>query len=409
MYRLTGVPKNHDWGSSSAIPRFLGAGEDGQPWAELWFGAHPLGAAVLSPVQQGRDVAGAATAHDLPAEIAENPLRTLGPSTRLMFGDELPYLVKLIAPARALSLQVHPGRSQAATGFSEESRGGLPVGARNRTYQDPTHKPEMLYAITRFEALVGFAVRRQARDRLEGLDCALASRLSLRLRLATGRGIKPVVSWILDPEDGPSRDEIASFASACEARLAAGSSPDPALDATIARLQREFPGEAGIAICFLMNHLVVEPGNAVFVPTGTVHSYQRGLGLEVMANSDNVVRAGLTSKHVDRRLFLETALFDGLPPTRIAPEHPVPGINLFRSPVEDFELSVASPSSPGAAHPLPLRGTGPRVLVALEGRVTAETRLGRVDLHRGEAAFVPDFDGPVLLSGDGQVAQVSVP
>lgn len=415
MFRLNGVTRNHDWGSPDAIPHFLGADPDGDPWAELWFGAHPLGPATLSPpLSQSAPPTSSTTSSSgrqrtLPEEIARAPQRTLGPSTQLMFGDELPYLVKLIAPARALSLQVHPGRTQAADGYADENQRGLALGAPTRAYQDPTHKPEMLYAITRFEALVGFAVRRQARERLEGLDCVLASRLSLRLRFATGRGVKPVVAWILDPQDGPTPEEIADFAAACAARVATGKSPAPDLDATIVRLQQEFPGEAGIAICFLMNHVVVDPGKAIFVPTGTVHSYQRGLGLEVMANSDNVVRAGLTSKHVDRRLFLDTALFDGLPPTRIAPEHPIPGINLFRSPVEDFELSVASPAAPGATSPLPIPGTGPRILVALEGSLTAETRLGSIEMHRGQAAFVPDFDGPVLVTGDGQIAQVSVP
>lgn len=437
MYRITGVSKNHDWGSPTLLPAFLGEDVAGTPWAEQWFGAHPLGPAQLSApgqtakgpradVEPEPDAAVNAQVQithradspseavkdrnlDLRALIESDPLSTLGQSTRLMFGDELPYLVKLIAPARALSLQVHPGRSQACTGFTRENTAGIPIGSRRRIYQDPTHKPEMLYAITRFEALVGFAVRRQVRSRLEGLDCSLASRLSLRLRLATGRGIKPVVSWILDDEDGPQPEEVAGFAAACARRLKDGLSPEPEVDATIERLQTQFPGEAGIIMCFLMNHVVVEPGNAVFVPTGTVHSYQHGLGLEVMANSDNVVRAGLTSKHIDRRLFLDTASFDGLPPTRIAPEHPVPGIDLFRSPVEDFELCVASPSTAGASHPLALRGTGPRILVGLDGALRAQTRLGDVSLSRGEAVFVPDFDGPILLSGSGRCAQVSVP
>ncbi len=406
MERLTGVTKNHDWGSTTLIPHFLGEDEDGLPWAEQWFGAHPLGPAQLD------DAAGTgagSTPADLRALIQSDPALYLGPSTRFMLGDELPYLVKLIAPARALSLQVHPGRTQAIRGFEREEASGTPIGSPQRLYQDTTHKPEMLYGLTKFEALVGFAVRREARQRLEGLDCPLASRLSRRLLMAAGRGVKPVISWLMDPEEGPSPQEVAQFAAACKQRLEAGASPDAGLDATIVSLQEQFPGQAGIIICFLMNHLEVDPGEAVFVPTGTVHSYQKGLGLEVMANSDNVIRAGLTSKTVSPQLFLETASFDALPPTRIAPEHPVPGINLFRSPVEDFELSVATPNAPGAASPLPLRGTGPRVLVGLEGQVHAQTAASRLTLGRGEAAFVPDSAGPVLVSGDGQIAQVSVP
>ncbi len=396
MDRLAGPVKHHDWGSTDKIPAFTGQPGDGRPWAEQWFGAHPLGPAVTP---EG----------DLPSLIARDPGGMLGASTRFAFGDSLPYLVKLIAPARALSLQVHPGRSLAAEGFARESRSAVPVGDPNRVFQDTTHKPEMLYALTPFEALVGFCVRRQAGQRLEGLDCALATRLSRRLRLAAGRGVKPVVSWLLDPEDGPTPEDVAEFAAACQERLLSGHSPEEEIDQAVVRLQQQYPGDPSLLLAFLMNSLQIDPGEALFIPTRTVHSYQSGLGLEVMANSDNVIRAGLTSKHVDRQLFLDTASFDGVPPTRIAPEQPTPGIHLFRSPVEDFELTVADVGGEGEPQPLVLPGTGPRTLVGLRGQVEAMTRAGSVVLAQGQAAFVPDSDGPVLLRGTGALAQVSVP
>lgn len=397
MNKLRGVPKNHDWGSKHLIPEFLGEQPNGVPVAEIWFGAHPLGPAVLP------------TGSDLRTEIRSQPDRMLGPSARLLLGDQLPYLVKLIAPAKALSLQVHPGRTAAAEGFVQEEEAGFALGAAGRTFQDATHKPEMLFALTRFDALVGFCVRRQARDRLEGLDSALAGKLSRRLLLATGRGIKPVVSWILDPESGPTTEEIEEFAGDCERRLEQGNSPEPVIDETILQLQKDFPGDAGIAVAFLMNHVRLSAGEAVFIPTGTIHSYQSGLGLEVMANSDNVIRAGLTSKHVDKGLFLELALFDGFPPTRIAPEHPVPGINHFRSPVEDFELTVATPGSEGAPSPLRLPGSGPRIVVGLDGVVFVRTRTGTATIRKGEALFLSDEAGQTILEGAGTLAQCSVP
>lgn len=403
MERLSGAVKNHDWGSVNLIPAFIGATIDGAPWAEQWFGAHPLGPSILAGADAG------ANAGDLAQLIQSDPGATLGTSTRYMFGDQLPYLVKFIAPRKALSLQVHPGRALAAQGFAEESRRMLPTDSALRNFQDATHKPEMLYALTQFEALVGFGVRRQMRDRLEGLEGTLAGRLSRRLLLAAGRGVKPVVSWILDPEDGPTSQQVAEFAASCDARLKAGSSPEPAIDATITRLQADFPGEAGIVLCFLMNHIQLNAGEALFVPTGTIHSYQSGLGLEVMANSDNVIRAGLTPKHIDTQLFLDSSTFDGVPPTRIAPEHPRVGINLFRSPVEDFELSVATPSTFGCANPLPIPGTGPRILVGLDQEVTATTRAGSLIISKGQAVFVGDEDGPLILEGAGSLAQVSVP
>lgn len=397
MERIWGDVKRHDWGSEHLIPDFVGRPTDGTPWAEQWFGAHPLGPSGLGDGQ------------DLAQRINANPHATLGASTRNMFGDQLPYLVKFIAPRKALSLQVHPGRSLAAQGFAAETSRGLPLDSPSRTFKDTTHKPEMLYALTPFEALVGFGVRRQMRDRLEGLGGSLAGRLSRRLLLAAGRGVKPVVSWILDPEDGPTPSQVEEFAQACGARLAAGDSPEPAIDQTVVQLQQEFAGEPGILLCFLMNHVALEPGETLFIPTGIIHSYQRGLGLEVMANSDNVIRAGLTSKHVNPHLFSDVSTFDGIPPTRIAPEHPRVGVDLFRSPVEDFELSVAAPSTPGCSQPLPLPGTGPRILVGLDGGVTATAHTGSLTIARGQAAFIPDEDGPLILEGSGRIAQVSVP
>ncbi|WP_099332601.1 mannose-6-phosphate isomerase, class I [Actinomyces minihominis] len=397
MDRITGVTKNHDWGSSTLIPEFLGTTGSGEPWAEQWFGAHELGPAQLESGSNLRD------------QIECAPAVMLGPSTQLMFGDQLPYLVKLIAPTLALSLQVHPGRNLAAQGFAHEDASGVPVDSPQRIFKDTTHKPEMLYALTEFEALVGFAVRRRARERLEGLNSTLASRLARRLRLATGRGIKPVISWILDPEEGPRPEEVAEFARACGARLASGESPEPEIDSIVVRLQEQFPGESGIIMCSLMNYVSLAPGSALFVPTGIVHSYQSGLGLEVMANSDNVIRAGLTSKRIDPELFLDTATFDGLPPTLIAPEHPLPGINRFRSPVEDFELSVAASPVPNTSEPIRMPGTGPRVLVGLEGRIQVQTLQGDTELRQGQALFVPDCDGPILVTGQGRVAEVSVP
>lgn len=397
MERLAGASKHHDWGSTDAIPRFLGLEAQSDPWAELWFGAHPLGPSTTP---------GGLTLDEV---IRRDPTGTLGLSTQHTLGNELPYLVKLIAPAQSLSLQVHPTRTRAAQGYVEEEKLGIPQDDPSRNFPDATHKPEILYALTETDALIGFSVRRQARRRLDGLGGTLSARLARRLTLATGRGLRPVISWILDGEDGPTVEEISQFALACAERLAAGTSPVPYIDQTVVRLQQLFPGDPGIVIAFLMNDIHLSPGEAVFVPTGTIHAYQKGLGLEVMANSDNVVRAGLTSKHVDADLFLELSPFDGLPATRIAPEHPIPGVNLFRSPVEDFELAVATPGDSRARNPLPVPGTGPRILVALAGNTQVKTRDETISLFRGEAAFVPDSDGQIVLAGQGKVAVVTVP
>lgn len=390
MERILGFPKPYAWGSPDTIPHFLGQDGGDDPVAELWFGAHPQGPAI--PEHSA----------DLRTLITGDPTRWLGPSTIYAFGEELPYLMKLIAPATPLSLQVHPDKSQAQAGFLEEVN---PIDSPVRVYHDANHKPELLYAIDTFDVLAGFAVRRRVRTLLDGLDSSLAHRMGRRLRFTTGRGMRSVVTWLLDDDSRPTPAELNSFAVACQSRLDDGTSPAPLLDTMVVRLYEAFPADPGVAVAFLMNPVRLEAGEAIYIPPGMLHSYQCGFGLEVMANSDNVIRAGLTAKHIDSELLIETADFNPHPVIRLAPEKPAPGVAKFFAPVEDFQLTVATVSG----NEIPLGGEGPRLIMALEGDVEAWCRESRLLLHQGECIFVADAEGPLVISGTGSVAQCSVP
>ncbi len=393
MIRIEGHPQHYDWGSFTAIPGLLRMPPATEPLAELWFGSHPLGSATTGDGSRLVDL------------IAAEPDRFLGPSTRYAFGDELPFMAKLLGIAKPLSLQVHPSKQQAQAGFLAENALGIPQDDRRRIYHDWNHKPELLYAIGDFEALVGFSVRRQVRELLDGVDAPLAGRMMRRLRLATGRGLRPVVSWLLHPEDGPSAEEINEFAAACWQRLESGHSPAPLLDQTVKRLADFFPGDPGVAVGFLMNPVRLSGGEALYLAPRTLHSYQSGLALELLANSDNVIRAGLTSKHVDRQQLIEIGDFDAYPPTRIAPEFPTRRTSRFYSPVEDFLLTVVRLKD----ETTPLSSTGPRVVICLEGSPALMSREGEVQLDPGEALFITDAEGPVVASGNGRLAVCSVP
>lgn len=392
MLRVEGHPQHYPWGSPTALPKFLGAEPSGKPEAELWFGAHPLGSARADELR-------------LVDLISAAPGRFLGPSTQYMFGDTLPYLLKLIAPEEPLSLQVHPNKSRAETGFAADEAAGVRLSDPKRTYRDMNHKPEMLYALSDFTLLVGFAARRQVRALLENLDSPLAARLNRRLRLAAGRGMKPVVDWLLSADSAPDPGDIASFAEACRIRLSSGDSPSPLLDGIVYDLWRAYPGDPAVVVAFLMNPVRLTKGEAIYLPPRTLHSYLKGFGLEVMANSDNVVRAGLTEKHVDRNELLEVGEFDAHPPTRIAPEYPAPGLQRYYAPVEDFELTIVTLDG----ETLPLLGSGPRLVLCLDGNPTVMTREGEMELARGECAFITDSEGPALCSGTGVLAQSAVP
>lgn len=399
MLGLKPTTREYAWGSTTEIPTFLGVPASGRPIAEAWFGAHPAAPARVP----GADGAW----RSLAELVREDPSAVLGPDVVARFGPQLPYLLKVIAAERALSLQVHPDRDQARAGFAAEEAAGVPRDAPQRVYPDANHKPELLYALTTFEAMVGFRAPRRAAELLADLDVALVQRLR---GILTGRpdasGMASAFSLLLDEETRPPHQEIQEVAQACAARLERGS-PSPRADATVVRLAAEYPGDPGVVTSLLLNPVTLQPGEALFVPAGAVHTYQSGTGVELMANSDNVLRAGLTSKHIDIPALLRTVDCVAAPPIRIAPEVFYGATRVYYAPVDDFELSVTEVAN-GGTHPLP--GRGPRVLLCLDGDLAVEgLRDGEIALSRGQAAFAPASDGGLRVAGHGTLAQADVP
>ncbi|WP_448629996.1 mannose-6-phosphate isomerase, class I [Cellulomonas soli] len=398
MYRLSHVLQQYAWGSPTAIPELLGLPVDGSPVAEAWFGAHPSSPAHAHTAQ------GAVPLDEL---IAQDPERHLGTGVTQRFGDHLPYLLKVISAQAPLSLQVHPSPERARAGFVREEAAGIPVGAPHRNYRDRNHKPELVYALTQFEAMVGFRAPRRAAELLTDLDTPLAVELtSLLMADSTSAGVRTAFEWLLDPRTRPGQTEVAQFVEACTRRLASGS-PSPRTDRTVMQLAAAYPGDAGAVTSVLLNPVTLQPGEALFVPAGAVHAYLQGTGIEVMANSDNVLRAGLTAKHVDLPELLANLDCVAAPPIRIAPEHVFTSTEIFYAPVDDFELSVTRLQE-GAPTRVP--GRGPRVLLCLSGAVdVVADGDGTVHLTQGQAAFVPSAEGPITASGQGVLVQADVP
>ncbi|MGO3796988.1 MAG: mannose-6-phosphate isomerase, class I [Pauljensenia sp.] len=457
MKKLTGWAKHDDWGSVDDIPGFLGQEPDGSPCSELWFGAHPDGPTLT------------ADGTTLAQRVSADPAEMLGRGLVYAFGPQLPYLAKVIATSKPLSLQVHPTKEIAREGYLREDILGIPRTDPDRTYRDMNHKPEMLYALTEFEALVGFRVPRRARQLLEGLDCPLAENLHQRLRLATVRGgLRSLVAWLFDPDSPVTPEAIDQFVRASAERLARGDSPSVRTDRMVASLAEIHPGDPGIIVAFLMNPVSLRPGECVYIPPRMIHSYQSGMGIEVMASSDNVVRAGLTAKHVDAAQLVEIAEFSALPPVRVAPEHPTRATDRFLAPAQEFQLSVTTLGAHGtrgghraeaeegggvAAHRVAdgidesgahredvllreggsrggnegeggARGTdvveetvpgeGPRIVFVTEGQVTLRTEVpcgsaAELTLHRGEVAFVAACERALSASGHGRIIQCAAP
>lgn len=397
MFPLTGAIQNFPWGSPAAIPEFTGLSLTGEPVAEMWFGAHPRGPAALP---------GGRTLHQ---HIIDHPQSALGADVIARFGPELPYLLKLIAPASPLSMQVHPNLTQARDGHRRAQRGGpdAPVD-----YVDTNHKPELVYALTRFETLCGFRAPRRAVELLEGLDHPITTRAARILAdLPTAAGMRTAFAHVLTTASPADAHEVAAQ---CRARMAAGTSPSERTDGVVRRLDEAFPGDRGVIAALLLNPVTLQPGQVMYVPAGAVHAYLEGFGVEIMANSDNVLRAGLTQKNIDVPELLAIVDPVAAPPIRLAGEQFGEHTTTYYAPVDDFELSLITPG-PDA---IDVRGKGPRIILALDGDLLLTTRhrnggpeLGQTSarLTRGQAVFVSAQEQNLQVRGPGRLVQADVP
>ena len=315
-------------------------------------GAHPRGPSAL----EGGD-----TLADL---IARDPAAALGPDVAARFG-ELPFLFKVLAADRPLSLQAHPSEEQARAGFAAEEAAGIPRDAPNRSFRDDNHKPELIVALEPFEALCGFKPEAQAQDLLQRLGLA---DLAARQR---SDGTRDLVQHLLRERDG----DLAARA----VERAGGFADEPAC-AWAVRLAAAYPGDPGVVVALLLNHVVLAPGEGLFLGAGNLHAYLRGVGLELMANSDNVLRGGLTPKHVDVDALLDVVDFRsrGVDPLRPAGDGPE---RTYDTPAPEFRLSRID-------GPAMLTATGPEILLCTEGTV----RAADLELRRGASAFTPPGD-----------------
>ncbi|MER6217236.1 MULTISPECIES: mannose-6-phosphate isomerase, class I [unclassified Streptomyces] len=383
MDRLTNTIRPYAWGSTTLIPALLGAEPTGEPQAEMWMGAHP---GAPSRLDRG---AGETT---LAAVIAADPEGELGAATVAKFGPGLPFLLKLLAAGAPLSLQVHPDLAQAQEGFADEERRGVPVDAPHRNYKDANHKPEMICALTPFDGLCGFRPPLEAAALLEGLGVdSLKPYADLLRAHPEDAALREVLTAVLTADRAEMAHTVAETAAAAE-RLGGPYTP-------YATLVHEFPGDPGVIAAMLLNHVRLQPGEAMFLGAGVPHAYLDGLGVELLANSDNVLRAGLTPKHVDVPELLKVAVFEPSAPGILRPEGD--GEEVYEAPIDEFRLSRFVLAPGGAPRPLP--DTAPQILLCTAGA----PRAGELALAPGESVFVPAGE-KVELSGSGTVFRATV-
>lgn len=389
--RLDTRVQPYPWGSTTAIPRLTGRAPTGEPEAELWVGTHPRGPSTVQ-------VEGAPT---LRAWLAEAPEARLGPRVRARFGA-LPFLLKYLAADAPLSIQCHPDAAQARAGFDREEAAGVPLDARTRTYRDPNPKPELIVARGRFEALCGFRDPARIVEMVRALGRPELDVLLAPLEAAPDKGgLERFYRGLMTR----AADDKAALARCAVQAARPRADADPALS-WVVRLGEAYPGDIGVLSPLLLEHVVLQDDEALFLEAGELHAYLGGEGVEIMANSDNVVRGGLTGKHVDvpELLGLLTYRYGSRVPLR--PERTQPGVLEYRTPATQFSLRLLRPE---ADADIDLGAGCPATLLGLQGRLTLETEGEPLELKAGDAVFVPADAAQLRIRGQGEAVFASVP
>jgi mannose-6-phosphate isomerase len=371
LFKITNSARDYAWGSSTLIPDYFGVAASGRPMAEIWYGTH----------------------EGSPARLVEDN-RTLSAA---IDGSHLPFLLKILAADAPLSIQAHPNSAQAAEGFARENAAGIGMHAADRNYKDDRHKPEMIVALTEFEALCGFKSEKQIRNLLESMldpsdvSDGLTSIVKRWLELfEEPDGLKKLFVDITNRRgnlDGVTAELTQQANLSAQFELAA-------------RLNLIYPGDPGVIIALLMNHVWLAPGEALFLPAGNIHAYLSGLGVEIMASSDNVLRGGLTPKHIDVAELQRVLTFEPSSAELVKTRELAQGLVEFEAPVDDFILYRAELT--GGVVLADLNVPGASIVLCTAGEIALSNSIEeRVVLKRGEAAFVGADAKKFTLAGSG--------
>ena len=352
----------------------MGVPPTGEPQAELWLGAHTRAPSVLRR---------SGTNRPLNQVIADDPVGELGASAAQSFDGELPFLLKILAVDQPLSLQTHPNRSQAQAGFDSEDEQGIPLDAEHRSYRDRNHKPELICALEPFTALCGLRPPESAAALLDSLEVA---DLDPAIGLLQAGEVAPALRWLLEQPQESATEIAQQVVTAC---AEAGPFPDERHWGV--RIGEQHPGDIGVAIALMLNLVRLEPGQALFLGSGNLHVYLYGAAVEIMANSDNVLRGGLTSKHVDIPALLNVV---DCRPHEVLIQAPTGSCFTFQSPVPDFSLTRVELAGSQRFTP-----SGPEIVMCASGSVNVAGH----KITGGGAVWVPAGAGALEMAGNGLV------
>jgi mannose-6-phosphate isomerase len=394
---LKNTIQNYAWGSLTAIPELLGKQKPSlEPQAELWMGAHPKAPSLVN--WEGKW-------QPLTELIATFPQEILGDNVARAFDGKLPYLFKVLAAARPLSIQAHPSLNQAREGFEKEVARGIAMDAPIRNYKDGNHKPECICALSPFWALSGF---RNISDILalmrKNCPLGLSRELERLKKQPDSLGLKAFFTSLMNL-DAPRKKQVVAEA----VHNADQYSGQNLAFSWMTRLADEYPDDIGIFGPLLLNLVKLNPGEALFLPAGELHAYLEGVGLELMANSDNVLRGGLTPKHVDVPELLKVLNFKTRPIKILKAENKIKNERNYASEAEEFVLSVISVSANN-----PYQSSAPRsveIMLCTEGAASIKDSGSQeiINIKKGDSIIAPAAVIGYTISGKALIYKAAVP
>lgn len=397
IHVLKNVIQEYAWGSHTALAELLGrASPSTAPQAELWMGAHPKAPSrVVTP--EGTI--------PLNRFIENDPESILGFETARRFENRLPYLFKVLAAEKPLSIQAHPSREQARRGFEEENRKQIGMTAPERNYRDKNHKPECICALTDYWAMNGFRENRQIARRMKTLcPGTLGVPIDRYLLSGDGEGLRQFFEGLMALEAGACRQAVA------EAMDNLDNLPEN--DDTkiwIQKLQDEYPYDIGVLSPALLNLACLKPGQAMYLPAGQLHAYLEGVGIELMANSDNVLRGGLTPKHVDVPELMKVLNFTATGMNIFSPEPISATENVYRTAADEFELSVIDVDS-SRPHTNTKNGSV-QIMLCTDGKavVSRRTHPGNFSIRKGTCLLIKADAEDFEVKGEATLYKAAVP
>jgi mannose-6-phosphate isomerase len=390
--------QTYAWGSMTFIPELLGRRPvpSKKPQAELWMGVHPK--APSKVLYDGEWMS-------LPEFVRKDPQGVLGESTAKKFSNELPFLFKVLAATKPLSIQAHPSRDQAQAGFARENEMKIPLDASHRNYRDVNHKPELICALTPFWLLNGF---RKIDDLIALTERIGAPALRDMVRSLQGRHEAEDLKVFLTTLMTMNRDTQTRLVSEVMHCIEQNSGTDTALQ-WVLRLNQEYPGDMGVLSPLFMNIVRLRPGQGMYTPSGRLHTYLEGAGIELMANSDNVLRGGLTAKNMAIPELLRILDFTHNEVDILRPKRSEKGEDIYHTPAKEFVLSLISVEGDSPFESASNRSV--EIMICLEGdaQISDSGKKNVLSLTRGTSLIVPAAVEHYRIEGKATLYKAAVP